>query len=72
MIKIICDDEMIVTELGDKQLAKYRGVIRLEGDKELVEIQFSNVLLEIMKTAPELLEGALEKATEALEHDKSN
>lgn len=72
MIKIICDDDIIVAEIGDKQLARYHGVIRIEGDKELVEFQFSNVLLEIMKIAPELLEGALEKATEALEHDKSN
>lgn len=72
MIEIICNNDEIVAEVGDKQLASYRGVIRIEGDKELVEFQFSNVLLELMKTAPELVENAMQKAIENLDHDKSN
>lgn len=72
MIEIICNNDKIVAELGDKQLASYHGVIRIEGDKELVEFQFSNVLLELMKTAPELVENAMQKAIENLDHDKSN
>lgn len=72
MIEIICNNDKIVAELGDKQLVSYRGVIRIEGDKKLVEFQFSNILLDLMKTAPELVENAMQKAIENLDHDKNN
>lgn len=72
MIEIICNNDKILAEVGDKQLAGYRGVIRIEGDKELVEFQLSNVLLELMKTAPDLVENAMQQAIENLDHDKNN
>ena len=71
MIKIICDNDNIIAEVGEKQLAGFRGVVQCSGDKELVELQLATILMELIKAAPELVENALNKAQEAIDNDKS-
>ena len=71
MIKILCDDEEELGSIKDMKAIGFHGVLEFRGDRELVETELATVLLQLMKSAPELLENSLNKAKEYL-NDKSN
>lgn len=72
MIKIICDNERKLWSDGNSKAMGFNGRLEMRGDSDLVEHELATILLQLLNSVPELLESALEKATEALEHDKNN
>ena len=70
MIKIICDDEEELGNVKDMKAIAFHGVLEFQGNKRLVESQFASVLIQLMKSAPELIENSLTLAEEYL-HDES-
>lgn len=71
MIKIICDNEKELGSVGDLKAMGFSGRLEFQGDRDLVEHQLATVLLQLMKSTPELLENSLNRAEEYL-NDKNN
>ena len=71
MIKIICDEEKDLGSVKNMKAIGFRGVLEFQGDREVVEHQLATVLLQLMRSAPELLENSLNRAEEYL-HDENN
>lgn len=72
MIKIICDGDKTLADSGGTKVVGYHGLIKLEGDKETIEAQLTNVFFELMKASPDLFDVAMKNAIEELSNVKSN
>ena len=72
MIKISCDNDKQLMSTAEMRLVGFRGKIEVSGDKEIVESQLTTILLNLMKSSPELFEKAMANAIRELTNDESD
>ena len=72
MIKISCDNDKELMSTAEMRVVGFRGKIEISGDKEVIESQLTTILLNLMKSSPELFETAMANAIKDLANDKSD
>lgn len=60
MVKIICDEENELLKTKDFKATAFRGVVEINGDKELCAHQLAMVLAQLLKTDGEFADLVLD------------
>ena len=72
MVKISFDNDKELMSTAEMRVVGFRGKIEVSGDKEVVESQLTEILLNFMESSPDLFTKAMENAIKELMNDESD